>query len=189
MRGSRNFCQGGGGPGPSVIKIPDNVFLVLFCWYSTYFTEYQSFISKKIIIFRGSRGAPTFIQGGWGVQLLIPYWIPYNLCFSRGVRAPCPPPPPPLDQCMQYFAVKKVSYEKKLSILTPPLPWVFLNVYMMSGKTTIVAWAGSKLFLNFLMGAQWLSGRVLDSRPKGHGFKPHWCHCVVVLEQDTFILA
>ena len=30
---------------------------------------------------------------------------------------------------------------------------------------------------------------VLDSRPRGRGFKPHRCHCVVVLEQDTFILA
>ena len=30
---------------------------------------------------------------------------------------------------------------------------------------------------------------VLDSRQKGRGFKPHWRHCVVVLEQDTFILA
>ena len=39
------------------------------------------------------------------------------------------------------------------------------------------------------MGAQWLSGRVLDSRPKGRGFEPHRRHCVVVLEQDTFILA
>ena len=38
-------------------------------------------------------------------------------------------------------------------------------------------------------GAQWLSGRVLDSRPKGHGFEPHQRHCIVVLEQDTFILA
>ena len=38
-------------------------------------------------------------------------------------------------------------------------------------------------------GAQWLSGRVLDTRPKGRGFEPHWRHCVVVLEQDTFILA
>ena len=37
-------------------------------------------------------------------------------------------------------------------------------------------------------GAQWLSGRVLDSRPKGRGFEPHRRHCVVVLEQDTFIL-
>ena len=39
------------------------------------------------------------------------------------------------------------------------------------------------------LGAQWLSGRVLDSRQKGRGFEPHRCHCVVVLEQDTFILA
>ena len=37
--------------------------------------------------------------------------------------------------------------------------------------------------------AQWLSGRVLDSRPKGRRFEPHQRHCVVVLEQDTFILA
>ena len=28
-----------------------------------------------------------------------------------------------------------------------------------------------------------------DSRPKGSGFEPHRRHCVVVLEQDTFILA
>ena len=28
-------------------------------------------------------------------------------------------------------------------------------------------------------GAQWLSGRVLDSRPKGRGFEPHRRHCVV----------
>ena len=33
------------------------------------------------------------------------------------------------------------------------------------------------------------SGRVLDSRPRGGGFEPHHLHCVVVFEQDTFILA
>ena len=38
-------------------------------------------------------------------------------------------------------------------------------------------------------GAQWLSGRVLDSRPRGRGFETHRRHCVVVLELDTFILA
>ena len=38
-------------------------------------------------------------------------------------------------------------------------------------------------------GAQWHCGRVLDSRPRGHGFEPHLRHSVVVLEQDTFILA
>ena len=42
---------------------------------------------------------------------------------------------------------------------------------------------------DFRMYRLWLSGRVLDSRPKGSGFEPHRRHCVVVLEQDTFILA
>ena len=32
------------------------------------------------------------------------------------------------------------------------------------------------------LGAQWLSGRVLDSRPRGRRFEPHRHHCVVVLE-------
>ena len=45
------------------------------------------------------------------------------------------------------------------------------------------------ILLLFLLGEQWLSGRVLDSRPRGRGFEPHRRHCVVVLEQDTFILA
>ena len=33
------------------------------------------------------------------------------------------------------------------------------------------------------------SGSVLDSRLRGRGFEPHQSHCVVVLEQETFILA
>ena len=38
-------------------------------------------------------------------------------------------------------------------------------------------------------GAEWLSDRVIDSIPRGRGFEPHRRHCVVVLEQDTIILA
>ena len=34
------------------------------------------------------------------------------------------------------------------------------------------------------MGAQWLSGRVLDSRPKGRGFESHRRHCVVSLSKN-----
>ena len=34
-----------------------------------------------------------------------------------------------------------------------------------------------------VVGAQWLSGRVLDSRPKGRGFEPHRRHCVVSLSK------
>ena len=33
-------------------------------------------------------------------------------------------------------------------------------------------------------GAQWLSGRVLDSRPRGRGFEPHRHHCVVSLSEN-----
>ena len=36
----------------------------------------------------------------------------------------------------------------------------------------------------YISGAQWLSGRVLDSRPKGRGFEPHRRHCVVSLSKN-----
>ena len=39
-----------------------------------------------------------------------------------------------------------------------------------------------------LMGAQWLSGRVLDSRPRGPRFEPHGCHCVVSLSNTHLSL-
>ena len=74
---------------PSAIK---NLFFLS----STYFIEVNWFISKKILIFHGSRGGPSilpgvrmvsnFFQGEWGGVsrcLIIPYLIPYNLCFLR----------------------------------------------------------------------------------------------------------
>ena len=36
------------------------------------------------------------------------------------------------------------------------------------------------------MGAQWLGGRVLDSRPRGRRFEPHRRHCVLVLGQHIY---
>ena len=33
-------------------------------------------------------------------------------------------------------------------------------------------------------GAQWLSGRVPDSRPRGRGIEHHWRHCVVFLSKN-----
>ena len=48
----------------------------------------------------------------------------------------------------------------------------------------------SVLYCYKLNGMLWeFSGRVLDSRPRGGGLEPHQRDCVVVLEQDTFILA
>ena len=38
--------------------------------------------------------------------------------------------------------------------------------------------------LGHCVGAQWLSGRVLDWRPKGGGFQPHRPHCVVSLSKN-----
>ena len=35
------------------------------------------------------------------------------------------------------------------------------------------------------MGAQWLSGRVLDSRPRDRGFEPHRCQCIVSLIKNN----
>ena len=37
--------------------------------------------------------------------------------------------------------------------------------------------------LNTNVGAQWLSGRVPDSRPRGRRFQPHRRHCVVSLSK------
>ena len=39
-----------------------------------------------------------------------------------------------------------------------------------------------------VMGAQWLSGRVLDSRPRGRTFEPHQRHCVVPLSKTHLSL-
>ena len=38
--------------------------------------------------------------------------------------------------------------------------------------------------LNALEGAQWLSGRALDSRLRGRRFEPHRRHCVVSLSKN-----
>ena len=139
MQGSKNSRPGGWIQGVSAIKI-------FFFWSSTYFIEVNWFISKKILIFHGSRGGPSilpvvrmdsnFFQGGGGGGgvsrcLIIPYLSPYNLCcvFQGGLVSP-------LDPSMQYLdnldAVTKVRYLKKLSILNLP-------EYMVSGKTAIEA--------------------------------------------------
>ena len=37
---------------------------------------------------------------------------------------------------------------------------------------------------NYIVGVQWLSGRVLDLRPRSHRFEPHRGHCVVSLSKS-----
>ena len=41
----------------------------------------------------------------------------------------------------------------------------------------------NRYWYTIVTGAQWLSGRVLDSRPSDRGFEPHRRHCVVSLSK------
>ena len=97
-------------------------------------------------------------------------------CFSREARTS--------------FSSRKhmATYDFHGEVRTPcPLclcPYQSFKLFGFTFYFFIFCWAWS-----IHMGAQWLSGRVLDSRLKGRGFEPHRRHCVVVLEQDTFILA
>ena len=97
MRGSRNFRQvmGGGGSRPICHEKALKMFLVLNLFYSS-----TMVISKKSVVFQGSRGGRTFSKvggGGDGWQL---FPGGSGTTFSRGVRTPCPPPPPALDSRM-----------------------------------------------------------------------------------------
>ena len=65
---------------------------------------------------------------------------------------------------------------------------IYYNSFRYVDISTHIANVNGSVIIDW-EGAQWLSGRVLDSRPKGRRFEPHRRHCVVVLEQDTFILA
>ena len=49
--------------------------------------------------------------------------------------------------------------------------------------------SSSAMTSHFGLGAQWLSCRLLDSRPRGRWFEPQKLYWVVVLEEDTFIIA
>ena len=59
-----------------------------------------------------------------------------------------------------------------------------------------LGWSKSSCDANHVVGffhvavgpAQWLSGRVLDSRSRGWGFKPHRRHCVVSLSKTLYPL-
>ena len=70
--------------------------------------------------------------------------------------------------------------------------FIKLPVIIKTFVLSIFEWpfyTGFTVHASIFTGALWLSGRVLDSRPRGRGFEPHQHHCVVVLKQDTFILA
>ena len=69
---------------------------------------------------------------------------------------------------------------------------MFLNILIMSETYTIFNLISALCAYNLNVvdpNPRERSGSVLDSRPRGHRFEPHRRHWVLVLEQDTFILA
>ena len=63
------------------------------------------------------------------------------------------------------------------------------TLYLVSPISRILMWLFQDSPVYSSTFQAWLGGRVLDSRPRGRGFEPHRRHCVIVFEQDTFILA
>ena len=100
MRGSRNFCQDGGGGGSlTARKQPGQRFFVCFLLVLNLFYSLQrgsnGFITEKTILFKGSRGS-NFSGGGGGVsrvQVLISIRTHITCDFpgGGGVRTPYHP--------------------------------------------------------------------------------------------------
>ena len=122
-------------------------------------------------------------------------------CLSSSGVLTKPSSPSCRTTFLDEFAFRRVPFFLVLAHFSLCLPLIF-NLLMQSCVSSIDRPSqGVKTLKNNAItlyyndsyhtygGAQWLSGRVLDSRPKGRGFEPHRRHCVVVLEQDTFILA
>ena len=100
MRGSRNFRQGGGGPGPSDIK---KISLTFFS-PQLILQNANGLFQRKLEFFKVPEGSTIFFRGGvqlflgGGSNCLFPIETHITCVFS-GVPAPCPP----LDQRMQYL--------------------------------------------------------------------------------------
>ena len=86
---------GGGCPAGQSDKKKLTFFCFLF-FFSAYFTEVKWSISKKSIIFQGSRGVQHFPGGvqlfPGGSNCLFSIETHITCDFPGGVRTPCPPP-------------------------------------------------------------------------------------------------
>ena len=104
---------------------------------------------------------------------------------------------------LEHSAILLTSINKQKSVLKTN----FLSSFEWPLKTGFTVWAFKQENLTLLQvnnkstdwpthlcslinmhllfeGAQWLSGRVLDSRPRGRGFEPHQRHCIASLSKN-----
>ena len=79
-----------------------------------YFKENYNFprFQRGLNIFPGGGGSNFFYGGGGGGSNCLFLIESHITCVFPGGSGPLAPPPPPLDQCMQYFAVKKLTMRK-----------------------------------------------------------------------------
>ena len=88
MRGSRNFRQGGGGPGQSDKK----KFLTVFFSPQPILQKSNGQFQRNLISFEGSNGGPTFSrEGGGGSNCLFPIETHKTCDFPGGSGPPVPP--------------------------------------------------------------------------------------------------
>ena len=90
----QEFSSGGGGR--VQVSLTKKLWQRFF-QSSAYFTEVKWSISKKSIVFQGSRWGPIFSRGSnffQGVSNCLYHIEIHLICdFPEGVRTPCPPPP------------------------------------------------------------------------------------------------
>ena len=86
---------------------------------------------------------------------------------------------------VQTFSHRFNTHVKRLSLSASVV--IIIITRLLATSKYITQYFNHLLLFNFTTsplkideGAQWLSGRVLDSRPKGSGFEPHRRHCIVV---------
>ena len=98
MRGSRNFRQGGGGPGQIDKKALATFFLVLSLFYTSQMVNFKenypfSRFQRGSNIFQGGGGVQLF-PGGGGFNCLFPIETHITCDFPGGAGPPVTPPPP-----------------------------------------------------------------------------------------------
>ena len=176
---------GGGieGPGPpDSKKLRQRCFVIFYCFLVLTFNSFNSctewtdprvrwFIIWKTKIFQGSRGGPTLYRVGGGVQLFSRGGgARPNANFCRNLLKLRFPPDPLSPLCIRACSTFTCSSDSVINIHS-------LVVCKLGGM------GRSFLLYIHVRGGQWLSGRVLDSRPRGHGFEPHRRHCDVSLSK------
>ena len=115
MRGSRNFCQGGGGPGQSDKKSSDVFFFLVLSLF-----DRSQMVNFKVIYHfsRFQRGSNIFQGGGSNCLFSIETHITCDFPGGVWTPSPLPPPPPPPPGSAIGLFLGKYGYWFSLNLCT-----------------------------------------------------------------------